>query len=99
MKPIFLILASTLLLAACTVNPALVTSGSTRPTLKISGAPEQSMLLIDGKEMGAASAFAGPDVLRIEDGAHLVEIQLGGSIVHRERVFVSSGENKTIDVR
>lgn len=99
MKPISLILVATLLLAGCTANPSVVSSGGTRPTLKISGAPEQSVLLVDGKEMGAASAFAGPDVLRIEDGAHLVEIRLGGSIVHREHVFVGSGENKTIDVR
>lgn len=99
MKPIFLILAATLLLAGCTANPAVVTSGGSRPTLKISGAPEQAVLLVDGQEMGAASAFAGPDVLRIEDGAHLVEIRLGGNVVHRERVFVGSGENKTIDVR
>jgi hypothetical protein len=98
MKAIFLSFAA-LLLAACTVNPAVVSSGGARPTLKISGAPEQSVLLVDSKEMGAANVFSGPDVLRVEEGAHLVEIRLGSTVVHRERVFVGSGENKIIDVR
>jgi hypothetical protein len=98
MKPM-LILVLTFLLGACALPQTNVQTGSPRPQLAIRGAPVDAVLVVDGISMGPASQFNGnPKVLIVEEGAHRVEIQRAGHVIHVERTFVGNGETRVVTV-
>jgi len=76
-----------------------VETTDTRPQLLIKGAPENSVLLVDGLRMGKANDFNGdPNILRVEPGTHVISIvSATGSTILTQRVFLES-EMKTITV-
>lgn len=79
-------------------EPAKVEQSETRPKIGISGAPENSMLFVDGLDMGPAANYNGKEgVLMIESGKHLVELKAAnGRILHSEELFLSSSTTKII---
>jgi hypothetical protein len=86
-------------LAGCALPTTNVVSGSTRPSLRLTGAPEGSELLLDGQRIGAARQYDGVNgVLSIEEGPHFVEIRQGGALVLKKRIFAASGEAVAIDI-
>jgi len=92
-------LMAAFLLNACALPETTVKTGSPRPKLAVQGAPDGAELIVDGLSMGAANRFSGkPNVLIVEDGVHQVEVKSAGSIIHSEKVFISSGETKVITV-
>ena len=97
--PLAAALAASLALAACAGPTTVVKTVDTRPALAISGAAGGLTLLVDGAAVGDPRSYDGrPNVLRVEPGAHDVELRDGaGAVVFRERVFVES-ELKTIVV-
>ena len=99
-KLLCLILFIFLWTAGCISMPETrVETTDTRPQIVIKGAPQNSVLLVDGLKMGRANDFNGnPHVLRIEPGTHVISIVSElGSLLHRQKVFLES-EMKTITV-
>jgi len=67
--------------------------------LVVKGAPSGSFVIVDGLEVGPAESFDGnPGALIVEEGTHLVEVKRAGQTIHSERIFISSGETRTISV-
>lgn len=95
----FLFAALALLsLAGCPMPQTVVRSVDTRPSIAVAGAPAGSVLWVDGKQVGPAPAYALPNTLLLEPGAHEVEIRdPAGGVIFRQRIFVES-ELKTIQV-
>jgi hypothetical protein len=90
---------ATLVLGACALPATGVKSGSVRPTLAVSGAPESAVLYLDGIALGTASQYDGrTKVLNVEEGPHRVEIRMNGVPIHSEKFVISSGETRTISV-
>lgn len=88
-----------MMLTACALPETKVTTGSSRPSLAVKGAPADTTLYVDGLAIGAAADFDGaPKVLVVEEGAHQVEIRRNNAVVHKEKIFVGSGETRTVTV-
>jgi hypothetical protein len=88
-----------LLLAACALPETGVRTGSPRPTIYLSGVVKGLDLYVDGLKIGSAEVYDGnPKLLVVEEGAHIVEIRRGSTIVHSEKTFVSNGESRAIVV-
>lgn len=99
MKQLFCAAAAALAMTACAMPHSTVQSGQGRPTLRVTGAPAQSVLVVDGVQMGPASAYDGvQSVLKIEEGPHRIEVQQGGRALLTRSVFASGGETVTIEV-
>lgn len=99
-KSLPLILVFFLLTAGCISMPETrVETTDSRPQIVIKGAPQNSILLVDGLRMGMANDYNGnPHVLRIESGTHVISIvSETGSLLHKQKVFLES-EMKTITV-
>ncbi len=92
-------LAAAVALAACPMPQTVVRTVDTRPSLALEGAPDGSVLFVDGQRIGDATAYDGqPNVLRVEPGSHDVDVRDGsGAVLFQQRVFVES-ELKTIQV-
>ena len=76
-----------------------VISGSDRPALLINDAPAGASLFVDGLAMGDAQKYDGhPNTLRVESGVHQIEVRLGSSVIHQEKVFVSNGETRPVTI-
>lgn len=94
-----LLIAAGALLQGCSYpEPAKVEQTETRPKIGISGAPEHSVLFVDGLDMGPAANYNGKDgVLMIESGAHRIELKASdGTVLHSEELFLSSATTKII---
>lgn len=92
-----LIIALALHLTACALPTTTVKTGAARPTLSIIGAPANTLLYLDGLEAGAANNFNGaPNTLLVEEGAHRVELRLGGQVILAQQIFSSNGENSKV---
>jgi hypothetical protein len=86
-------------LTACALPETSVKTGNPRPAIYVQGAPQDTLLFIDGLLMGASGDFNGaPKTLLVEEGVHLVEIRRGNAVLHTEKVFVSKGESRLISV-
>lgn len=96
MKRLSLALAAALALA-CAGPTTTVKTVDTRPAIAVVGAPAGTVLYVDGRAVGDATAFDGrPGVLRVAAGTHTVELRdQAGAVVFTQRVFVE-GELKTI---
>jgi hypothetical protein len=94
-----LLLALVTQLWACSLPQATVRTGSTQPGLIIKGAPNGSLLFIDGLAAGQASQFDGnPKVLTVLEGVHRVEVRTGAAVIYSEKAFVSNGETHVVTV-
>ncbi len=99
-KLLCLVLVLFMLMVGCISMPETrVETTDTRPQIIIKGAPQNSVLLVDGLRMGRASDYNGnPNVLRIEPGTHVISIvSETGSVLHKQKIFLES-EMKTITV-
>ncbi len=86
-------------LAGCAMPTTNVVSGSTRPTLSLTGAPEGTELLLDGQRIGAARQYDGVNgTLSIEEGPHVVEVRRGDVPLLKKRILAASGEAVAIDI-
>lgn len=95
---IFVLAASTLF--ACGLPTTNINVGGERPTLAVIGAPAASVLVIDGKSVGDASLFDGThQTLTLEEGFHEVTIMKDGTVFYFEKIFVSTGETKRIELQ
>lgn len=82
----------------CAGPTTVVRTVDTRPAIAVVGAPNGSVLYLDGVLVGDPAAYDGnPGILRVEAGTHQVEIRAGGQTVFTQKVFVES-ELKTVRV-
>ena len=81
-------------------DPATIEQADSRPAIGISGAPEGSVLYVDGLRMGMAGQYDGTEqVLLIESGKHLIEVKTAaGTVIHSESIFLSSSATKILTV-
>jgi hypothetical protein len=87
------------LLGGCALPHTGVRIGSIRPTLAVHGAPESSVLYLDGIRVGLAAQFDGTaQVLTVEEGPHEIEVKINRTSVYSTKIVVSSGESRVIDV-
>ena len=71
-----------------------------RPSIAFSGAPEGSVVFVDGQAMGSASHFSsGRNVLLVEPGNHLISVRLGDQVILTRRVFLSGAATRTFVVK
>jgi len=99
MKRTTYVVALCVALAGCALPASNVTSGSARPTLRLSGAPQGSELILDGLSVGPADRYDGSkEVLAVEEGAHWVVVRSGTTAILTKRIFAASGESVTVDV-
>jgi hypothetical protein len=83
----------------CTMPATIVKTSDIRPGISISGAPANSLLYVDGINMGDASQYNGhPNILTVESGTHKVVIINDNKVVFEKTVFVES-ELRNIIVR
>jgi len=94
-----LLLLGFLLAAACAGPQTQVTTPDTRPALAFQGAPDGAVLLVDGRQVGEASAYDGqPRFLVVEPGTHLVVVRgVDGTVLLEQKVYLES-EHKTLVV-
>ena len=64
----------------------------------VSGAPAESLLLLDGIQSGQPAGGGRPLVVQVVPGDHRVEIQVGERVVYREDTYVAAGEHQRITV-
>jgi hypothetical protein len=96
---IIVLLIITCVICGCPMPQTSVRTVDDRPTLAFKGAPEGSILFVDGISMGTASQYDGdPNVLTVEPGTHNVRIIASDTVVYEQKVFVESAL-KTITVR
>ncbi|AGW94262.1 MULTISPECIES: hypothetical protein [Cupriavidus] len=99
MKQLLCAAVAALAMYGCALPNTTVQSGQGRPTLRVVGAPPQSVLMVDGIQVGQASAFDGvQSVLKIEEGPHEVEVRQGGRALLTRSIFASGGESVSIEV-
>jgi hypothetical protein len=95
----FLVVAVLSALSACALPETTVDSGSAHSGLVVKGAPQGSVLYVDSIQVGSADQYSGsPNVLVILQGTHQVEIRDGSTVIYRDKVYVDSGETRTITV-
>ena len=93
------VVALVVALAGCAMPHSQVVSGSTRPTLSLVGAPNDSELVLDGQLVGPASQYDGVNgVMSIEEGPHSVEVRQGPAVLAKKKILAASGEAVAIDV-
>ena len=87
------------LCCGCAMPATIVKTVDTRPSILVAGAPDKSLLFIDGNNMGNAAQYAGnPSVLIVEAGTHKLVIVLDSKVIFSQTVFVES-EMKRITVK
>lgn len=90
-------LAFVITIAGCSLPTTRITTGTSRPTLTILGAPDIAVLYVDGLAVGSAAQYNGsPQTLLIEEGVHQVEIRQGTLILMSQKIFTSNGENSKL---
>ena len=101
MKTISLVLLIALagLLQGCAYpQVAKIEQKDSRPAIGVSGAPEGSLLYVDGLKMGLASSYDGKaGVLMVESGNHTIDIRTAeGKVLFSQDLFLSSSTTKVI---
>ncbi len=86
-------------LAACAMPNTAVRTTDTRPGLAFEGAPDGSVLYVDGQRIGDPNQYDGqPDILTVEPGTHVVVVKgADGAPLFERKVYVES-ELKTLKV-
>ncbi|MBI5441168.1 MAG: hypothetical protein HY900_08150 [Deltaproteobacteria bacterium] len=86
-------------LTACAMPSTVVRTPDTRPSLAFPDAPQGSVLFLDGRQIGEASAYDGqPKVLVVEPGTHVVLLKTREGAVLLERTVYVESELKTLTV-
>jgi len=99
MRRLFLFVSVMLLIYGCAYPTTSVKVLDERPSLVIQNAPRDSVLIVDGLDMGKASFYDGQKkVLLLEPGTHKVEVRSNNKRIHSEKIFLGGGETKTINV-
>jgi hypothetical protein len=71
-----------------------------RPSIAFRGAPNGSVVFVDGQAMGSATQFdGGENVLLVEPGNHLIEVRVGERVLLTRRVFLSGQATRTFVVQ
>jgi hypothetical protein len=84
-------------LLGCALPTTTVTTGTSRPTLTVQGAPQNTVLFVDGLEMGNAAQYNGvTQSLLIEAGTHEVQLRQGTQVLMSQKIFASAGENSKL---
>ena len=97
---VFSVLLIACLLQGCKYpEPAKVEQKDSRPAIGISGAPEGTLLYVDGLQMGFVSQYDGETgVLLVESGSHVVEVRTqSGEILFRNEIFLSGSTTKIMN--
>lgn len=69
------------------------------PELVVTGAPAGSAIFIDDVQNGQVAEVNGkPQVLSVPAGMHVVEVRAGSTVIYREQTYVSTGDNRVINV-
>lgn len=69
------------------------------PELVVTGTPAGSAIFIDDVQNGQVAEVNGkPQVLHVAVGMHVVEVRSGDAVIYREQTYVSSGNNRVINV-
>ena len=94
-------IAAALLHGCSYPEPAKVEQKDMRPAIGISGAPEGSVLFVDGLNMGPATRDKEEtNVLLVESGKHTVELKdADGQVLLSEEVFLSSSTTKILSYK
>jgi hypothetical protein len=82
----------------CAINypTTNVSTVDSRPTLSFTNAPADSIVLVDGINMGNTAKYNGnPKVLAVEPGTHDIAVMQGSNTVYKQTIFVQS-EHKSI---
>lgn len=86
-------------LSACTWFASRKTQPPDPPEIIVTGAPEGSVVFVDGLQAGQATAQSDhPQVLEVAAGPHKVEIHVGDRIVYREDTYVGPGDHRVVRV-
>lgn len=98
MKTILLLLLL-FTLSACSMPFTQVQTVDTSPSLIIQGAPQYSVLFVDGIRIGLANDYNGqPNALKLIPGTHLISIvSASNSEILKQKIFLES-ETKTISL-
>lgn len=90
-------LAFVISLVGCALPTTQVTTGASRPTLTVLGAPASAVLYVDGLSVGGAAQYNGSaQALLIEEGVHQVELRQGILVLMSQKIFASNGENSKL---
>ncbi|MPY74729.1 MAG: hypothetical protein GEU87_10745 [Alphaproteobacteria bacterium] len=93
-------LALALLAASCSYPSSRTDIPDERPSLAFKGAPEGSVVFVDGLHMGLAPEFNGTDrVLLVEPGNHVIEVRSGNQVLLSRRVFLSGQATRTFVIQ
>lgn len=96
--PVLVLLAA--LAAGCSYSTTQVRTVDARPTLMVADAPKGSVLTVDGLAMGAATDYApSRQALRLQPGTHVIRIELDGRVLQEEKVFLSEGVSRVIQMQ
>ena len=88
-----------LMLSGCRLFHGRTAPPPEPPEIIVTGAPAESMVFIDDKPQGEPAATNDKSaVLTVSEGAHKVEIRIGGRVVYREDVYVGRGEKRVVTV-
>ena len=85
-------------IVGCAMNypTTKISTVDSRPTLSFTNAPADSIVLVDGINMGNTAKYNGnPKVLAVEPGTHDITVLQGSSVVYKQTIFVQS-EHKNI---
>ena len=83
----------------CSYSETQTRVPESRPAIAVRNAPEEAVVSVDGRILGAVSQFFhGDQVLRLEPGTHKVAIINQGQTLLSEKVFLGDGEVRTLIV-
>jgi hypothetical protein len=86
-------------LSGCSWLHAKKTPAPPPTELIVTGAPANSVLLVDGVPKDeVAETGRRPHVLTVEPGSHTLEVKRNDKVVYREDVDVSLGEKRVVTV-
>jgi len=97
-----LVVVALVALAGCSIRyPSSRTDiPDARPSIAFSGAPEGSVVFVDGQAMGPAALYDGQEnVLLVEPGNHLIQVRIGDRVLLTQRVFFSGLATRTLVVQ
>ena len=85
--------------AACSYSESQVRVPDDHPAILVANAPDDALLLVDGRTYGPVTQFFHDDqVLRLEPGTHKIVVTLNGQALLTEKVFLGGGEIRTLTV-
>ena len=80
----------------CAYGGGATRSVDDAPTVSVTGAPEGAILYVDGVEFGLASRFTASTPVEVIPGVHLIEIRLGTSVLHSEKIYSGTGTTTSV---